>query len=77
MAELLRKQSDVIARRAKPDDKIAGSDFGRTKCAQRAGNRTLPVNQYLDVATFFKGLLRRYAPRNNGCARNDGILKWQ
>ncbi len=27
------------------DDKFAGSEFGRTKCARRADNRMLPVDQ--------------------------------
>ncbi len=29
------------------------------------------TKQPLDVATVFKGLLRRCAPRNDGYARND------
>ena len=32
-------------------DKIAGSDFGRTKCARRAGDRTSPVNRSNPIHT--------------------------
>ena len=30
------------------DDKFAGSEFGRTQCARRAGDSMSPVNQSMD-----------------------------
>ncbi len=57
------------------DDQFAGSEFGRTKCARRAGNRTLPVNQALDELVRSLGGCRvGLRPPRNDIGANEDIF---